>query len=46
MQPGDVAAVLLRWKTGENEYRVLFGDLHAETVDADTLAKLEAALPK
>ncbi len=46
VQPGDVAAVLLRWKTGENEYRVLFGDLHAETVDADTLAKLEAALPK
>ena len=46
MQPGDVAAVLLRWKTGENEYRVLFGDLHAETIDADTLAKLEAALPK
>ncbi|MEN6577361.1 MAG: zf-HC2 domain-containing protein [Phycisphaerales bacterium] len=46
VQPGDVASVLLRWKTGDNEYRVIFGDLHAETVDADTLAKLEAALPK
>jgi anti-sigma factor RsiW len=45
-QPGDIAQVLLRWKTGENEYRVIFADLHAETVDADTLAKLEAALPK
>jgi len=44
--PGDKALVLMRWKTGEDEYRVLFGDLHAETVDAETLAKLEAALPK
>ncbi len=46
VQPGDVASVLLRWKTGDNEYRVIFGDLHAATVDAEALAKLEAALPK
>jgi hypothetical protein len=46
VKPGDAAQVLLRWKTGENEYRVIFGDLHALTVDPDTLAKLEAALPK
>lgn len=46
VQPGDVAQVLLRWKTGANEYRVIFADLHAETVNADTLAKLEAALPQ
>jgi hypothetical protein len=46
VKPGDVAQVLLRWKTAENEYRVIFGDLHAMTVDADTLVKLEAALPK
>jgi outer membrane lipoprotein-sorting protein len=45
-QPGDIAQVLLRWKTGENEYRVIFADLHAATVNADTLAKLEAGLPK
>jgi outer membrane lipoprotein-sorting protein len=45
-KPGDIAQVLLRWKTGENEYRVIFADLHAATVNADTLAKLEAALPK
>jgi outer membrane lipoprotein-sorting protein len=44
--PGDKALVLMRWKTGDNQYRVLFGDLHAETVDAETLARLEAALPK
>lgn len=43
---GDKALVLMRWKTGENQYRVVFGDLHAETVNAETLAKLEAALPK
>jgi hypothetical protein len=46
VKPGDVAQVLLRWKTAENEYRVIFADLHAETVTADTLTKLEAALPK
>lgn len=44
--PGDKALVLMRWKTAENEYRVIFGDLHPATVDADTLATLEAALPK
>jgi outer membrane lipoprotein-sorting protein len=46
VEPGDQALVLMRWKTGDNQYRVLFGDLHAETVDADTLATLEAALPR
>jgi len=45
-QPGDIAQVLLRWKTGANEYRVIFADLHAATVDGDTLTKLEAGLPK
>jgi hypothetical protein len=44
--PGDIAQVLLRWKTGENEYRVIFADLHAATVNAETLATLEAGLPK
>jgi outer membrane lipoprotein-sorting protein len=44
--PGDIAQVLLRWKTGEDEYRVIFADLHAATVDAETLAKLEAGLPR
>jgi len=46
VEPGDQALVLMRWKTGDNEYRVLFGDLHAETVSGETLATLEAALPK
>jgi hypothetical protein len=44
--PGDITQVLLRWKTGENEYRVIFADLHAATVTAEQLAQLEAALPQ
>ncbi len=46
VRPGDAVQVLLRWKTADNEFRVIFGDLHATTVDAVTLARLEAALPK
>jgi hypothetical protein len=44
--PKDTDKVLLRWKVSENEYRVIFGDLHAETVSAEKLAELVAALPK
>ncbi len=29
-----------------SEYRVIFGDLHAETVTTEKLAELEANLPK
>jgi hypothetical protein len=46
VKPGDIAQVLMRWRISENEYRVIFADLHAATVNADTLTKLEAALPK
>jgi outer membrane lipoprotein-sorting protein len=42
----DSTKVLIRWKTSDNEYRVIFGDLHAETVTPEKLADLEAALPK
>jgi len=38
--PGD-DAVLMRWKTAENEYRVIFGDLSAATVTGETLTELE-----
>jgi len=44
--PKDVDKVLLRWKVSDNEYRVIYGDLHAETVTKEKLADLEAALPK
>jgi outer membrane lipoprotein-sorting protein len=44
VMPGDANEVLLRWKVSDNEYRVVFGDLGAETVTADELAELEADL--
>jgi len=44
--PKDADKVLLRWKVSDSEYRVIYGDLHAETVTPAKLAELEAALPK
>jgi len=44
--PKDADKVLMRWKVSDKEYRVIFGDLHAETVTPARLAELEAALPK
>jgi len=36
----------MRWKVSDNEYRVIYGDLHAETVTPEKLSELENALPK
>jgi len=44
--PEDKELVLMRWKASDTEYRVIFGDLHTETVTAETLAILETALPQ
>jgi len=44
--PRDADKVLLRWKLSDKEYRVIFGDLHAETVSPERLADLEKSLPK
>jgi hypothetical protein len=44
--PKDADKVLLRWKVSNSEYRVIYGDLHAETVTAEALTELEKALPK
>ena len=44
--PKDADRVLLRWKLSDKEYRVIFGDLHAETVSPERLAELEKALTK
>ncbi len=44
--PKDADKVLMRWKVSDNEYRVIYGDLHTETVSPAKLADLEAALPK
>ncbi len=42
--PDDTDKILLRYKTGQNEYRVIYGDLSAETVDGDTLAEIESQI--
>jgi len=39
--PKDASKVLLRWKLSENKYRLIFGDLHTETVSPERLAELE-----
>ena len=44
--PKDADKVLLRWKLSDSEYRVVFGDLHAQTVSPERLAELEKAPPK
>jgi hypothetical protein len=44
--PKNTDKVLMRWKVSDNEYRVIFGDLHAEMVTADALAELEKLLPE
>jgi hypothetical protein len=44
--PKDADKILMRWKVSDKEYRVVYGDLHAETVTPAKLAELEAALPK
>jgi hypothetical protein len=44
--PQDVGQVLMRWKTADNEYRVIFGNLSAQTVKVDVLVQLEKALPQ
>jgi hypothetical protein len=41
VSPASPGAVLFRWKTSENSYRVVFGDLSTQDVDAQELAKLE-----
>ncbi len=43
--PKDADLVLMRWKVSDDEYRVIFGDRHAETVTADVLKELEKKLP-
>jgi hypothetical protein len=44
--PDDTDQVLMRWKISDTEYRVIFGDLHTETVSPEVLAELEKTLPK
>ena len=46
VKPGDADKVLLRWKLEDGQYRVIFGDLHVDTVTADVMIELETAPPK
>lgn len=39
--PDDKDKVLFRWKLEDGQYRVIYGDLRAETVTAERLKKLE-----
>ncbi len=41
VQVGDGNSVLIRWKEGGKSYRVIYGDLRAETVNAEKLAEFE-----
>jgi hypothetical protein len=45
-RPDDNDKVLLRWKLGDGQYRIIYGDLHAETVTPEKLAELEKAVSK
>jgi len=40
---GDANAILMRWKTADDTYRVIFGDLSAENVTAEKLKEMERA---
>jgi len=44
--PKDADKVLMRWKVSDNEYRIIFGDMHAETVTAEKLTELEKLISK
>jgi hypothetical protein len=39
--PADKDKVLFRWKLEDGGYRVIYGDLRAETVTAERLKKIE-----
>jgi hypothetical protein len=40
--PDDKDKILFRWKLDDGQYRVIFGDLKAETVSSEKLKELEA----
>jgi len=44
--PQDTGKVLMHWKLSDKEYRVIFGNLHAETVSPEELAELEKVISK
>ena len=45
VEPGDSDKVLMHWKHSESEYRIIFGDLNAETVSVESFRELKRGLP-
>lgn len=41
VRPGEGQRILMRWQEPDGRYRVVYGDLRAETVDANRLLELE-----
>jgi len=41
VRPGDKDKILARWKLDDGRYEVIYGDLRAETVTAESLRALE-----
>ena len=44
--PKDTDKVLLRWKLSDKEYRVIYGNLHTETITPEKLKELEKVLQR
>ncbi|MDD5326790.1 MAG: hypothetical protein PHY02_03130 [Phycisphaerae bacterium] len=44
VNPQDSNAVLIQWKLPDGRYKVVFGDLREETVNAEELIKLQAQM--
>jgi hypothetical protein len=42
VKPGDENRILMRWKLGEDSYRIIFGDLRTDSVSGDALLELES----
>jgi hypothetical protein len=42
VRPGDAERVLMRWKIGDDRFRVIFGDLGADTVSGARLLEMES----
>ena len=44
IDPDESNAVMVQWRLGNGQYRVIFGDLREETVTSDELIKLQAQM--
>ena len=44
IKPGDSNAILMRTKTKEGKYRIIFGDMKSKTITAEELIKLQSEM--